>query len=130
MASWTRSAWLFRTLGLNGHLDFLDPGGSGLVIRSVVLDCAGLAEVERVLGRAVVGARIGLDTPTPDRRVAQTRRAARVGAPLWWARPLAPSLCLLEPEAIAGLVRLGEVTVVPVVAGGRTLGVLTVGPGG
>src|SRR5205814_1799933 len=58
-------------MGLNGHLALLDPGGAALTVRSVVLDCVGLAQVERVLGRALVGSRIALDAPTPYQLVAE-----------------------------------------------------------
>ncbi len=112
-------------LGLNGHLALLEPGGSALVIRSVVLDSAGLAQVERVLGRAMADARIDLDVPTPYQQVVHTGRALRVEAPLWWARLFAPPLGLPEATAVADLIRLGEVALVPIVAGVSVLGVLT-----
>lgn len=115
-----------RSLGINGNVAVLEPDGQVLVVKALALPCAATAEVERVLGEAVVGARIDLAEAAPYRAVAQEGRPARLDAPLWWARLAAHALGAEEAGAIAGLVQLGEVALAPIAAGGEVFGVLTV----
>ena len=113
-------------LGLNAHLATLEPGGAALVVRTVVLPQAAAAEVERILGRPLVGARIDLDVPTPYQTVVRDGRVARVDAPLWWVRLAALPIGRAEADAVAALIRLGDVVLAPIAAGPPVLGVLTI----
>jgi hypothetical protein len=113
-------------LGLNGHLALVEPGAAVLVIRAVVLPWSGLAQVERVLGRPLVGAGIDLGPATPYRAAVRGERAARVEEPLAWALLAAPGLGRDEARGIGALIRAGEVALAPLTAGGDALGVLTV----
>jgi hypothetical protein len=113
-------------LGLNAHLATFEPGGVALVVRTVVLPWAGLAEVERILGRPLVGAPIDLEGSPPDRTVVRDGVVARADGPSWWAQLGARPLGDDERRAVGGLIRLGDVVLAPIAAGPRVLGVLTI----
>jgi hypothetical protein len=113
-------------LGLNGHLALVEPGGTFLVVRAVVLPRAGLAQVERVLGHPVVGTRVDLAPTTPYRMAVDENRAVRLEEPLAWAILAAPGLGRDEALGIGALIRAGEVVLAPLTARGEALGVLTV----
>jgi hypothetical protein len=115
-----------RSLGLQGLVAMAEPDGAALVVKALFLGEAGTAEVERVLGEKVVGARIPLEDATPYRTVLETRSSARVDGTIWWARLASPGLGPEEASAIARLIGLGDAVLAPIVAGQKPVGVLTV----
>jgi hypothetical protein len=115
-----------RGLGLNGYAALLADEGSALVGRMLTVSATGAAEIERLVGRAVVGARIALSDAPPYQAALESGRAARVDAPLWWARLAVPGLGQREAEAVARLMELGDVVLAPIAAGDEVLGVVTV----
>jgi hypothetical protein len=115
-----------RDLGLNGYASVLAGDRASLVGRMLAVSASGAAEIERLAGRALVGARIELADATPYLAAMGSGRAVRVDAPLWWARLAAPGLGQRQAEAVARLIELREVALAPIAAGDEVLGVLTV----
>jgi hypothetical protein len=119
-------ATCLRGLGLNGYVATLAADGGALVGRMLAVSASGAAEVERLVGRAVVGARMDLADAPPYLAAMEGRRATRVDTPLWWARLASPGLGPREAEAVARVMEMGDVVLAPIAAGHEAIGVLTV----
>lgn len=117
---------ILRGLGLNGYVALLGEDRSFLVGRMVAVSAAGAAEMERLLGHALIGARIELAEAPPYRAAVAGAKVERIDAPVWWARLALPRLGRMEADAVARLVEMGDVVLAPIRIGDDVRGVLTV----
>jgi hypothetical protein len=112
--------------GLSGHVATLDQTGTFLVIRGTMLPWAHQAQLERIHGAPMVGARIDLGPTTAHRAVVRDGASMHAPAALAWVLGVTPDVVPAEIDAISAFVGLGEVLLVPITDGREVSGVLTV----
>ena len=111
--------------GLSGHVASLDATGQFLEIRRTAMPWAHQAELERIHGGAMVGARIGVAAGGAHWTVVHQRCPMHAPEPLAWALAAAPGIGPVEADAIGAYVGLGEALLVPITDERDVFGVLT-----
>ena len=111
--------------GLSGHLAALDPTGLFLTVHRASLPWAHQAELERLHGGPMVGARIEIGTGGAHWSVLHQRCSMHAPEPLGWVLGAAADIGPADSDAIAAFVGLGEALLVPITDERDVFGVLT-----
>jgi hypothetical protein len=111
--------------GLSGHVAALDPTGRFLEIRRTAMPWAHQAELERLHGGTMVGARIAVAAGSAHWTVVHQRCPMHAPEPLAWALAAAPGIGPAEADAIGAYIGLGEALLVPITDERDVFGVLT-----
>jgi hypothetical protein len=112
--------------GLSGHVSIVDRAAGSLEIRATTLPWAHQAELERLHGAPMVGARIPLDPGAAHRAVVHGGSSMHAPEALAWVLGAAPGVGPAEAASIGAFVGLGEALLVPITDGREVAGVLTV----